>query len=56
MVAGAGNMKHLRKVYFQAPNNDVENIKMRFQAVRDTKDIELISITDLDQFFIPPEL
>lgn len=56
VVAGAGNMEQLKKVYFQAPQKDVENIKMRFQAVRDTKDIELISITDLDQFFIPPEL
>lgn len=56
MVAGASNMEQLKKVYFQAPKDDVENIKMRFQAIRDTKNIELIAITDLDQFFIPPEL
>ena len=56
MIAGASNMEQLKKVYFQAPKNDVENIKMRFQAIRDTKTIELIAITDLDQFFIPPEL
>lgn len=56
MVAGASNMEQLKKVYFQAPKDDVENIKMRFQVIRDTKNIELISITDLDQFFIPPEL
>lgn len=56
LIAGANNMKLLTKVYFQAPEKYVGSIKMRFQAIRDTKNIELISITDLDQFFIPPEL
>lgn len=46
------NMKNLRKVYIQSP--EAESIKDRFKAIRD--DIELISISEIGQFYLPNEL
>lgn len=49
------NMKSLKRVYFQAP--DAENLKERFQAIRDDIPSEnLIPKYDIEQFFLPNEL
>lgn len=49
------NMENLKKVYFQAP--DAENLKERFQAIRDDlNDKSLITKYDKEQFLIPNEL
>ena len=50
-----GSMKNIEKVYFQAP--DADNIKERFQAIRDDLDGKiLVTRFDLDQFLLPNEL
>ncbi|MEJ2628841.1 MAG: hypothetical protein P8078_09820 [bacterium] len=50
-----GNMKNLKKVYFQAP--DAEILKERFQAIRDDiDDKSLVVKKDVNQFLIPNEL
>jgi len=52
-----GDMKKLKKVYFQAPEQDVEALKERFQSIRDDIDDKLlVTKKDIDQFFIPNEL
>lgn len=49
------SMESLRRVYFQAP--DADNLKERFQAIRDDIPIEnLIPKYDTEQFFLPNEL
>lgn len=50
-----GEMKKLRKVYFQSP--DAENIKTRFQSVRGDIDPKyLIPYTDVQSFLLPDEM
>lgn len=50
-----GNMANLKKVYFQAP--DAENLKERFQALRDDIPVkDLIVRFDTEQFLLPNEL
>ena len=49
------SMENLNSVYFQSP--DALNIKQRFKAIRnDLEEKDLIPITDVGQFFLPPEL
>jgi hypothetical protein len=47
-----GNMKNLKKVYLQSPEADA--LKDRFKSIRD--EIELISISEKGQFYLPNEL
>lgn len=50
-----GSMSNLKKVYFQAP--DAENLKERFQAIRDDlTGIQLVTKVDTLQFLLPNEL
>ncbi|MGE0561962.1 MAG: hypothetical protein AB7O47_09110 [Flavobacteriales bacterium] len=49
-----GNMKNLKKVYFQSP--DATIINERFQAIKDNlTGIELVNRFDVEQFLIPNE-
>lgn len=49
--------ENLKKVYFQAPENDVSDIRERFLAINDTLPIEnLLLRTDIQQFTLPNEL
>ena len=50
-------MRHLRKVYFQAPDGDLNGLIERFRAIRpDTKHLELAPIDNVGSFFLPDEL
>nr|WP_288210272.1 hypothetical protein [uncultured Dysgonomonas sp.] len=50
-----GNMKNLKKVYFQAP--DAENLKERFLSIRtDIPQDQLLCRHDVGQFLLPNEL
>jgi hypothetical protein len=52
-----GEMKNLKKVYFQAPGREAHNYIDRFQAIRnDLHHSNLIPIEDVNQFFLPHEL
>jgi hypothetical protein len=52
-----GEMKQLKKVYFQAPEQISKNYIDRFSAIRSYSDsLSLIPISDVDQFYLPPEL
>ncbi|MBO0343581.1 hypothetical protein [Flagellimonas profundi] len=52
-----GNMKNLKKVYFQAPERFSKDNKERFEAIRtDIPKENLIEINNLNQFHIPNEL
>jgi hypothetical protein len=55
LLMGAENMPNLRKIYIQC-KDDNKIIADRLQSIRDTKNIEVIPISDANQFFIPPEL
>jgi hypothetical protein len=46
----------LKKVYFQAPEVDVEDIKERFLAINDRADLQLVLRKDIKQFTLPNEL
>ncbi|MBU2915999.1 SIR2 family protein [Reichenbachiella agariperforans] len=49
------NMKHLKKVYFQAP--DAEHLKERFLSIReDLPNESLVTRFDVEQFLLPNEL
>ncbi|MCX6558385.1 MAG: hypothetical protein NTW95_13300 [Candidatus Aminicenantes bacterium] len=50
-----GGMRQLQKVYFQAPSNDLDNYFSRFKAINSLIPYHE-DISDLGQFFIPPEL
>lgn len=43
----------LKKIYYQDPNKSGEFLKSQFNL---SSDIEIISITDVDSYFIPNEL
>jgi len=50
------SMHKLKKVYIQAPPNDVENIKIRFRSILpDFDEKKIIPWPDCGQFLIPPE-
>jgi len=50
------SMDKLKKVYIQAPPNDVENIKIRFRSILpDFDEKEIVLWPDCGQFLIPPE-
>jgi len=52
-----GNMKHLDKIYFQAPDKTPYEYIESFKAIKDDlKPEKLIPINNADQFFLPPEL
>lgn len=50
-------MRHLRKVYFQAPARDLKGLIERFRAIRsDFSNETFIPIDNIDSFFLPDEL
>ena len=50
-----GSLNNLKKVYFQSP--EAENLKQRFLGIRnDLSNQQLVSVTDLEQFYLPNEL
>jgi hypothetical protein len=50
-------MAGLSGVYFQAPPGDAEKNKTRFKSIRpELSETFLESITETDQFFLPPQL
>jgi len=52
-----GPMAKLKKVYFQAPEKEANNLISRFRAIRqDLNNLDPEPIGDTDQFFLPPEL
>ncbi|MBI9055118.1 MAG: hypothetical protein JEY96_14950 [Bacteroidales bacterium] len=50
------NMKALKKIYIQAPEKDAGNIRTRLKSITDMPDSHIELITDVKQFFLPPEL
>lgn len=50
-----GIVKALEKVYFQAPSDDLDNYLTRFKTIN-RHVLRHENISDLKQFFIPPEL
>jgi hypothetical protein len=49
------NMKGLRKIYFQIPEDSSEGVIQRFQAIVGSSTIKIEAITNCDEFFIPYE-
>ncbi len=49
-------MPKLKKIYFQAPINGIENIVQSFKSIREMPPEAYEKITEIDQFFLPPEL
>lgn len=44
-----------KTAYYQAPPNEIEGLSNNFKWLMQDKDIEIIGIPDLRQFFIPPQ-
>jgi hypothetical protein len=51
-----GQMKYLGKVYIQAPQSDINNIVESFKSIKYTSGNLIELITEVSQFFLPPEL
>lgn len=51
------NMQKLEKVYFQAPHPFASDIKQSFMSIRqDIPSVNMVEVTSVNQFWIPPEL
>ncbi len=50
------NMKAIKKIYIQAPVKDAEDIRTRLKSIIDLPRDKVELITDVKQFFLPPEL